>query len=148
MDIATIIAAASVEGIIGLAIYLGIRRPLDQISQENNSLRSEVAHLRDDQVKGLTDKVEKHEKRFGYIERGYVPDTECNRRHVESRDISQKVLDAAIQIAGVQKDADRAIEWIKETATQLISAREDVAGITARLEAMEARMNRREGMPQ
>jgi hypothetical protein len=148
MDMATVVAAAAVEGVIGLAIYLGIRRPLDQLSTENGNLRRDVVHLRDDQVKALADRVERHEKRFGYIERGYVSSDSCEKMHRETRETGQKVIDAAIKIAGVQKDAERAIQWLGDASNQLIAAKADVAGLTARLEAMEDRLNRRNGDPQ
>lgn len=136
MDSTTLIVSAGIQAAVGFFVWIAIRRPIDQLSDDNKAMRVEIAQLRDNRIAAIERAQAEHERKIQTV----VPSEFCKEQH---RGLSAGIHEfraAVVDLAHVQTELKNTAAFVSEVNGRVMGLISDVAGI----ESLEKRVTRLE----
>lgn len=146
----SMVASAAISGIIGILIWIAVRRPIDVATRRHEQLEDEVRDLREQRVGRLEKEMEKEttgsmndrrdmDDKVARVRQEFVHKKECSEAMGLMRDQLASFNGSVLKLERVSERTDQALESTKELMQQVISTKEDLAHLVGRVESMNGK---------
>jgi hypothetical protein len=124
----------SIQAVVGFGVWFAVRRPIDELSAENQELRRDIKALADHRVASIESRQAEHERRFPDL----VSAKTCMERHRELAEAQREFHGAVVDLAAAQQKLEDTAQFVSEVNQRVISALTDMK----RIDAIERRVER------
>lgn len=149
--LATAAAGSAVTGVIGFVLWLVLRRPQEREDRQVETLKTRVDKLEGQRVAKMELDIESARKARGQIRDDIVRvDAQAMKRkdceeHMEKLDAkwgtrTQEFTAAVLKLERVGERVDAVTKRLENVTEEQIHTQTDLAGLTARVEALKERM--------
>ena len=143
-----IVGPVLVSAVVGALVWLLIKRNVERGDRERASLKNEVSELRDERVKKVERDVEHAQRSRSKIYqditdiRGkFVHKGECTEQRDEMMQRIAGFNESVLKLERVSERTNTVMKLGDRLLQQMISVKEDVASITARVESLNGHRN-------